>query len=91
MNENIADLVERLREFTRLIRSDETAHDCDAELMDEAADTLLSLQRDRDALREALAGIRWKSADRDNMEFAATITYSQMDRLRALLHPENEE
>lgn len=33
----------------------------------------------------ALDGIRWKSADRDNMEFAATITYVQMDAIRAAL------
>ncbi|MAH32240.1 MAG: hypothetical protein CMG78_09415 [Marinobacter sp.] len=34
---------------------------------------------------EALRGVRWRSADRDNMEFVATITYSQMDKLRAIL------
>jgi glucan biosynthesis protein len=33
---------------------------------------------------KALAGIKWRSADRDNMEFTATITYSQMDAIRAL-------
>lgn len=33
----------------------------------------------------ALRGVRWRSADRDNMEFVATITYSQMDKLRAIL------
>lgn len=36
-------------------------------------------------LREALAGIKWRSADKDNMEFAATINYSQMDAIRAAL------
>ena len=36
-------------------------------------------------MREALAGIKWKSADRDNMEFSATITCWQMDRIRAAL------
>ena len=34
-------------------------------------------------LLAALAGIKWKSADRDNMEFAARITYAQMDAIRA--------
>jgi len=33
----------------------------------------------------ALAGIQWKSADRDNMEFTARITYVQMDAIRAAL------
>ena len=36
-------------------------------------------------LEAALRGIKWRSADRDNMEFAATITYSQMDAIRAAL------
>jgi hypothetical protein len=33
------------------------------------------------ALEKALAGIEWKSADRDNMEFTARITCYQMDAL----------
>lgn len=37
------------------------------------------------ALVEALEGIKWKSADKDNMEFAARITYVQMDKIRAVL------
>lgn len=32
-----------------------------------------------------LKGIRWKSIDRDNMEFRATITYSQMDRWNEII------
>lgn len=38
-----------------------------------------------DALVAALEGISWKSADRDNMEFAARITCYQMDVIRAAL------
>ena len=34
---------------------------------------------------EALEGIKWQSCERDNMEFAARITYSQMDRIRAAI------
>jgi len=41
-------------------------------------------------LREALAGIKWKSADRDNMEFSARITYVQMDAIRAILSQEHQ-
>lgn len=37
-----------------------------------------------DAAVQLLRDIRWKSADRDNMEFTATITYSQMDRIEAM-------
>ena len=33
-------------------------------------------------LLDVLQGIKWKSADRDNMEFSALITYSQMDAIR---------
>jgi hypothetical protein len=36
-------------------------------------------------MKGALEGIKWKSADRDNMEFSATITCFQMDKIRALL------
>lgn len=36
-------------------------------------------------LREALEGIKWKSADMDNMEFTARITYTQMDAIRTAL------
>lgn len=36
-------------------------------------------------LLEVLGGIKWSSADKDNMEFAARITYSQMDRILAAL------
>ena len=36
-------------------------------------------------LREALASIKWRSADRDNMEFSALITYVQMDAIRSAL------
>ena len=35
--------------------------------------------------KAALASIKWKSADRDNMEFSARITYSQMDKIRTAL------
>lgn len=33
----------------------------------------------------ALESIKWKSADRDNMEFSARITCFQMDAIRAAL------
>lgn len=36
-------------------------------------------------LVEALAGIKWRSDDKDNMEFAARITCFQMDKIRAAL------
>jgi hypothetical protein len=41
-------------------------------------------------LRAALRGVKWRSADKDNMEFAATITYSQMDEIRAALAEEKK-
>lgn len=36
-------------------------------------------------LRSEVAGIRWHSADRDNIEFTARINYFQMDKIRAAL------
>lgn len=42
-------------------------------------------------MRDILAGIKWQSADRDNMEFAARITYVQMDRIRAALQGPSHE
>ena len=45
------------------------------------------LQEARAALEAAtkvLDGIEWRSVDRDNMEFTATITYSQMITIRTL-------
>lgn len=36
-------------------------------------------------LVDVLKSIKWKSADRDNMEFTATITCWQMDDLRAAI------
>lgn len=50
----------------------------------EAADTI-------DKLRAALRGIKWRSADKDNMEFSATITYSQMDAIRAALKENSDD
>lgn len=38
------------------------------------------------ALEEALRDIKWRSVDRDNMEFGAKITCFQMDAIRAALH-----
>ena len=49
---------------------------------------LIAAARERDAMREALGGIKWASADRDNMEFAARITYVQMDAIRQALNQE---
>ena len=43
------------------------------------------LARENERLREALATIKWKSADKDNMEFVATITCFQHDEIRAAL------
>jgi hypothetical protein len=41
-------------------------------------------------LFRALAGIRWRSADPDNMEFTARITHSQMDAITAALKEAHE-
>jgi len=47
--------------------------------------TILSVIARMEALEEALRGIKWKSADRDNMEFAARITCYQKDAIDAAL------
>jgi hypothetical protein len=44
---------------------------------------LAALTRMEEAAR-VLNGIQWHSVDKDNMEFRATITYSQMVAIRAL-------
>lgn len=38
-----------------------------------------------EGLMAALESIKWKSADRDNMEFSARITFCQMDGIRDAL------
>ena len=38
-------------------------------------------EKDR-ILRDVVRSIKWKSIDNDNMEFQATITYTQMDNIR---------
>jgi hypothetical protein len=54
----------------------------------EAADLIEFLSLRMREMREALAGIKWKSADRDNMEFTARITCFQMDKIRAAFSQE---
>ena len=46
---------------------------------------MTDLKQQNDELREVLKSIHWKSADKDNMEFSALITYSQMIAIRKLL------
>jgi len=43
------------------------------------------LKYEIEQLREALSVIKWRSSDKDNMEFAARITYAQMDKIRKAL------
>lgn len=38
-----------------------------------------------DVFHDLLSNIKWQSADKDNMEFTARITYSQMDNIRQAL------
>jgi len=52
----------------------------------EASEAALTTANERvRVLEDALASIKWKSIDRDNMEFEARITYVQMDNIRAAL------
>lgn len=50
-------------------------------LLSERAELLAAVER----MRAMLNGIKWRSIDRDNMEFSATITCWQMDAIRAAL------
>jgi hypothetical protein len=66
------------------------------QLTNEAADTLLSLQRDRDALREALKPFAHYAAlndllDSKDPERAIEVPVRDLLAAYALLHPENEE
>jgi hypothetical protein len=51
----------------------------------EAVEALTTMQAREATLIDLLRGIKWRSADRDNMEFAGTITYWQMDKIREAL------
>jgi hypothetical protein len=55
-----------------------------ADAIRQAAAELTALHAKVAELEAILGGIKWQSADRDNMEFAARITYSQMDAIRAM-------
>ena len=51
-------------------------------------DELLALRAENDRLREALNFLmttRWKSVDKDNMEFEGRVTCYQLERARAAL------
>lgn len=76
----MTDIVERLRErpCRYATETEDDAKNRRQQEREEAADEI-------DQLRAALREIKWRSADRDNMEFSATITYSQMDKIRAAL------
>ena len=50
-------------------------------LLSERAELLAAVE----GMRAMLSGIKWRSIDRDNMEFSATITCWQMDAIRAAL------
>lgn len=84
MTKETNSLIERLR--IGQAYSDDFGED-----MIRAANRIEALSAECEALQAVLASIKWKSADRDNMEFAATITYSQMDRIRTTLQQTNKE
>lgn len=78
----MSDIVERLR------RGEPCREGCGApcKVMDAASGCACAEAADHiEKLEAALRGIKWRSADKDNMEFAATITYSQMEAIRAAL------
>lgn len=58
--------------------------------MQDVANNILSREKDAEKKRadeaeRLLAGIKWKSADKDNMEFAARITCFQLDEISAAI------
>lgn len=55
------------------------------ESLDDAANEIERLHAQLDKAKEALREPKWKSAEKDNMEFSARITCWQMDRIRATL------
>ena len=77
------DLVKRLRDYAA---SDDLTWRSMCER--EAANAIEELQRRLGEARSILDGINWRSDDKDNMEFAARITYVQMDAIRAHLQGE---
>jgi len=51
----------------------------------EAAAEIKRLHADNERLRALLQKLRWKSIDKDNMEFRCVVPYNIMDELRAAL------
>lgn len=76
----MSDIVDRLRERPSRYAS-ETEEQAKERRQQEREEAAARIEK----LEAALRGIKWLSADKDNMEFAATITYSQMDVIRAAL------
>jgi chromosome segregation ATPase len=74
-------LVEKIEQLVR----DYT--EMEAELA-EARLQLAEAQEQIAAKDAALRALRWKSIDKDNMEYQATVTYSEMDAIRAALAKE---
>lgn len=74
---SVPDIIERLR----FLSKGSGWNPC----FEAAADHLERQASIIDELYEALEGIKWRSDDKDNMEFAARVTYSQMDAIHAAL------
>ncbi len=70
-----ADEIERLREEVEY----------EAKGADSACEVIMEFQFENKRLRDALTLIQWISYDKDNMEFTATITRWQMDKIQAAL------
>ena len=58
---------------------------CDVELPEKHQEANARLCAAAPDMRDALKSIKWKSADKDNMEFSALIPYNIMDAIMAAL------
>lgn len=71
----------------------EAASLCDAEDIASLLDEVLREKthiKELEARLDVVRDIKWKSADKDNMEFTTTITYYQREKLQVALKESHE-
>jgi hypothetical protein len=67
--------------------SDVAAHQFDALDREILVEIAIGLRAEVERLRSLLGKLRWKSIDKDNMEFRCDATCYVMDEIRAALEP----
>ena len=79
--------LERLRAALKAVAAEIERLQTGWELATKAIDENTSLKAELERLRALLGKLRWKSIDKDNMEFRCDITCYVMDEIRRALEP----